>query len=159
MLFSQSKVVQAHLEDVYEFFSNVGIWEKAVPHCKRIEVIESHIRDNVESEKIKMVVSSKAGDEEAFVTQRWKVKNRVITYNQLIPPAPIALHAGEWKFEEVREGVEVTSFHLVFVENLLTDLASFKSYSYSELEKLARDSIIHNSEQIIEVCAQMLTWS
>jgi aromatase len=159
MLFHHSRIIHARLADVYEFFSNVGIWEKTVPHCKRMEVLESHGKDGAESEVIKMVVTSKAGNEEEFLTRRWKVRNRVITYNQLTPPEPITLHAGEWQFEEVEDGVEVTAIHLVFVEDSRDKFPQFKDYTHSELEQLARDSIVHNLEQIIDVCAQMLTGS
>ncbi|HEX9058930.1 MAG TPA: SRPBCC family protein [Clostridia bacterium] len=156
MLFSNYKIIKANLSDVYEFFSDTEKWEKAVPHCKSIDVMESTESSGIIEETIKMTVLAKGGQEEEFITKRWKAKDKVITNNQLTPPPTLFLHSGEWQFEKVDEGVKVTSVHLVFVNSSVFSMVQFKNSSFEDVEKMAKDSITHNSEQILEACEKII---
>lgn len=157
MFFTDSQTIKADVASVYEFFSNTDIWQMAVPHCNCIKVLEESNQGFITKEKIEMNVTSKLGHNESFITERWKVRNHVITYNQLSPPEPIIHHSGEWHFEDLGNETKITSVHIVFVDNTYENYQQYKNYSFIEIEDLAKQSILHNSKQIIDSCYKFLT--
>lgn len=155
MIFSTKKIIKADLKDVYNFFSEAENWENNVPHCKKIEYLEKSEQNNITEEKIKMTVISNGSNEE-FITKRWKVKNKKITYNQLTPPGAILMHTGEWKFDAEDDHTIVQITHLISVCHDVDNFPELKQFTYKQLEKKVEELITFNSHQIIDSCESFI---
>jgi len=110
--FSDTVVVAGRLVDAYDFLYRSDLWPRRLPHVGRVDLSED------EAGIQHMEMETVTGDGAAHVTRsiRVCVPNSSIVYKQLVAPAMLLGHSGEWIFSQREDGVEVTATHLVAID-------------------------------------------
>lgn len=93
-------VVKSLLEDI-------SAWPWLMPHCLGIDVFYN------DGEFQEFVMTVRVGDAEERIRSIRVLSDSKIEYFQPTPPPVLKEHRGRWIFEDVEEGVKVTSWHEV----------------------------------------------
>jgi uncharacterized protein YndB with AHSA1/START domain len=109
--FSGSLLVQGPMEAAYEFLYQAAKWPERLPHVARLD-----LREDVENiQYMSMDTRAKNGSVHTTESARVCFPSARIVYKQVVMPALLAAHTGEWLLEKVAGGVLVTSRHTVTV--------------------------------------------
>jgi aromatase/bifunctional cyclase/aromatase len=110
--FEDAMLIDAPLQAVYDFLYRADEWPKRLPHVSRLDLIEDE--PNVQ----RMTMETRGADGSTHTTESVRIcfPHTRIPYKQVIPPALMAAHTGEWTLRTTAEGVLATSRHSVVVE-------------------------------------------
>ncbi|MFD2468867.1 aromatase/cyclase [Amycolatopsis silviterrae] len=109
--FDDSVLVRAPLADVYDFFYRAAEWPSRLPHVSRLE-----LREPVEHvQEMSMDTSAKDGSTHTTESIRLCRTGKDIVYKQTQPPSLMTAHLGRWSFTPESDGVRVTSWHRVTI--------------------------------------------
>lgn len=107
--FEDSVVIEGSLDAAYDFLYQAKQWPDRLPHVAAMD-----LREDVENlQWMRMDTRAKDGSVHTTESIRVCVPGETIIYKQLVPPALMTVHVGQWKFEQVDGGVKVTSEHTV----------------------------------------------
>ncbi len=109
--FADSVQVSAAAAAVYGFVYRADLWPDRLPHVSRLELRE----DTPNQQVMTMETIRQDGSPHTTRSVRLCVPEVQITYKQLVTPALLSGHLGEWSFADTPEGATVTSRHTVTV--------------------------------------------
>lgn len=109
--FSDSLLISAPKERVYDFLYRADRWPQCLPHVVRLELREAIT--GVQS----MEMDTRSPDGSVHTTHSVRVclPHESIVYKQTATPEIMAAHIGRWTLHPVEGGVEVTSHHTVVI--------------------------------------------
>jgi ribosome-associated toxin RatA of RatAB toxin-antitoxin module len=96
-------------DDVYAFLYDADRWPERLPHVARLDLTETE--PNIQA--MKMETRTADGSTHTTESVRVCLPPRRIVYKQVVTPALMAAHTGEWLVAERTEGVVVSSQHSV----------------------------------------------
>ncbi|MFC3998517.1 aromatase/cyclase [Nocardiopsis sediminis] len=110
--FEDSVVIEAPLDTVYEFLYEAGKWTDRLPHVSAMD-----LREDVENVQV-MTMRTTTADGSSHTTESVRVcfAPTRIAYKQVVTPALMSAHTGEWTLRAVPEGVRAVSRHSVVIE-------------------------------------------
>jgi hypothetical protein len=107
--FMDSVRVQGSAADVYAFIAEADRWEERLPHVARVDFAEypGHLQV--------LEMDTRTADGAVHTTRSVRVcfPGDRIVYKQLLTPALLSAHLGEWTFDELDGATTVTSAHTV----------------------------------------------
>lgn len=107
--FADSVRVRGEADLVYTFLRDAGRWPVRLPHVDRLEM-----REDVPGIQL-MAMDTRAADGSVHTTESIRIcfaPSRIV-YKQLVTPALMTAHIGEWLVEPGEDEVLVTSRHTV----------------------------------------------
>lgn len=149
MYIEKQYIINRNISDVYDFFSDAENWGIRVNHCSNIRYIERKSKSGQDYEKFYFSTESQLSKEK-ICTERWKQKNKSIVYNQVSLPFGLLHHSGEWVFEDLNDKTKVTSRHIISEDFLSQINRKYNVKTYEDAELIIKNSIIKNSDEIIE---------
>ncbi|MFI8931154.1 aromatase/cyclase [Streptomyces sp. NPDC053474] len=111
--FADSTLVDGDPEAVYRFLHDAAAWPDRLPHVSRMRLREDHEG----GEYVQwMVMDTVTEQGSAHTTESVRLcfpQARRIVYKQVVTPPLLAAHIGEWTVTRAPDGVRVTSWHRV----------------------------------------------
>ncbi|MFF4412778.1 aromatase/cyclase [Streptosporangium sp. NPDC001559] len=109
--FEDTVRIDGSAADVYDFLNDAQLWEKRLPHVARVSLLE----DVPGLQVLEMDTRTKDGSVHTTKSVRVCFPHRRIVYKQIVLPALLSLHTGNWLLEPDGDGVVVTSEHTVVI--------------------------------------------
>lgn len=109
--FDDTVHIDGSAKDLYEFINQAQLWEQRLPHVARVSLRE----DSPGLQLLEMDTRAKDGSVHTTSSVRVCLPYEKIVYKQIVLPALMTLHTGQWLFEEQDSGVAVTSRHTVAI--------------------------------------------
>jgi aromatase len=104
--------VRGAAEDVFEFVDRADRWSERLPHVARVDLRE----DSAGVQTLEMDTRTPDGATHTTRSIRVCFPTRLIVYKQLVLPALLGLHTGQWTVESREDGsVDLTSRHTVTI--------------------------------------------
>ncbi|MFE1321135.1 aromatase/cyclase [Kitasatospora phosalacinea] len=110
--FTDTVQIAGTAEDAYDFINEAQLWEQRLPHVAAVRLTE----DTPGVQTLEMDTRAKDGSTHRTKSYRVCLPHRRIAYKQVTLPALLALHTGQWTFEENEGGVAASSQHTVVLE-------------------------------------------
>ncbi|SBT42890.1 aromatase/cyclase [Micromonospora auratinigra] len=110
--FSDSEQVAGPVGRVYEFLYRADLWPERLPHVARLDLTE----ETPNIQLMAMDTSTKDGSVHTTRSVRVCFPEHRIVYKQIVLPALMSLHTGEWVLTEGPDGVLATSWHTVRIK-------------------------------------------
>lgn len=109
--FTDSIVADGRPDVVYAFLRDADRWPDRLPHVSRLE-----LHEDVPGLQ-RMVMDTRAGDGSTHTTESIRIclDDSRIVYKQIVTPALMTAHTGEWLVEPGPAGTVVTSRHTVLL--------------------------------------------
>jgi aromatase/bifunctional cyclase/aromatase len=118
--FEDSVLVHGSPDAVFDFLYQAKRWPERLPHVAEMDLREDV--PNVQS----MRMCTSAADGSVHTTESVRIcfpESRRIVYKQLVTPPLMTAHIGAWTIRQAEEGVRVTSWHSVVVnESAIRDV-------------------------------------
>ncbi|MCO6008429.1 aromatase/cyclase [Actinoallomurus purpureus] len=148
--FEDSIHIDAAPEAVYGFLHDAGEWPKRLPHVAAMEFDETP--DGVQT----MAMRTRAKDGSTHLTESVRVcfPAQRIVYKQVVTPALIAAHTGEWVLEKVDAGVLVRSRHTVTLNEKALDSVPGTAATPATTREVVRDAIGGNSRATLALAKE-----
>lgn len=99
-------------EDVYNFIWAAEEWERLLPHVARVALT----RVSPETQILEMDTQANNGSQHTTRSVRVGFAPGRIVYKQLLVPALLTAHTGEWLLAETADGLVATSRHTVVIK-------------------------------------------
>jgi ribosome-associated toxin RatA of RatAB toxin-antitoxin module len=109
--FSDSVLVDGDLAEVYDFVYRAQDWPQRLPHVSRLDLRE----DENGLQVMEMDTRTPSGDVHTTRSIRVCFPPGRIVYRQVVVPAVMTAHTGEWTFNKTADGVLATSQHTVVI--------------------------------------------
>ncbi|WP_409493528.1 aromatase/cyclase [Amycolatopsis sp. cmx-11-12] len=109
--FADTVSVDGSAKDVYGFINEAHLWPERLPHVAKVSLSES----SPGLQLLEMDTETKDGAVHTTKSVRVCFAGRKIVYKQVVVPALMDLHTGQWLFEEHDDLVSVTSQHTVAI--------------------------------------------
>lgn len=138
--FSDTVRVNGPLEAAYDFIYAAGRWQERLPHVVRVALEE-------DTPNVQMLEMDTENDSGVHTTNSVRVcfPAEKIVYKQLVTPALIATHLGEWRFRADGDGTEVTSTHTVVLNRDAIPGVLGADATVADARDLVRDALGRNS--------------
>jgi aromatase len=134
--------VDGSAKDLYDFVNEANLWTERLPHVAEVTLTESTPGLQV----LRMETLTKDGSAHTTESVRVCFPHHRIAYKQTTLPALMALHTGQWRFEEGDDGITTASSqHTVIIkpENITKILGP--DAGVSEARTFIRDALGNNS--------------
>ncbi|MFL1429446.1 MULTISPECIES: aromatase/cyclase [unclassified Nocardiopsis] len=109
--FEDSRLIKGDPAAVYEFLRDAARWPERLPHVSGMDLEESGEGNAVQ--RMRMETSAQDGSTHTTESVRICLPPDRIVYKQVVTPALMDAHTGEWSLEETAEGVLAVSRHSV----------------------------------------------
>lgn len=110
--FTDSVLIDGDPAEVYDFVHRAREWPRRLPHVSRLDLRE----DDAGVQVMEMDTRTPAGDVHTTRSVRICLPPGRIVYRQVVVPAVMAAHTGEWTVSKTPDGVLATSQHTVVIE-------------------------------------------
>jgi aromatase len=127
--------------DVYDFLNEAQWWDQRLPHVARVSLIE----DIPGLQLLEMDTLTKNGSRHTTKSVRVCFPHRKIVYKQIVLPALLTLHTGQWLLEENSGGVAVTSRHTVAINETAIATVLGADASVADARNFVRTVLSTNS--------------
>jgi aromatase len=114
LTFDDTVEVEGSAQDVYDFINEAQLWEERLPHVDRVSLDEETSGLQV------LEMDTRTEDGSVHTTRSVRVCQpyRRIVYKQIVLPALMTLHTGQWLIDQRSPGhVSVTSRHSVRIND------------------------------------------
>lgn len=111
MSFEDTVRIDGSAQDVFDFLNEAQLWEKRLPHVRRVALTE--VRPGLQV--LEMDTSTKDGAIHTTRSVRVCFPHHRIVYKQIGLPALMTLHTGDWRLEPDGDAVSATSQHTVAI--------------------------------------------
>lgn len=141
MTFEDTVSVDGSAADVYDFLNEAHLWAERLPHVARSELVE----EPPGVQLLEMDTRTKDGSMHTTRSVRVCFPHRLIAYKQIGLPALMTAHLGQWRLEESRGEVRVTSEHTVVIneENIAAVLG--EEADLAQASTFVRNALSTNS--------------
>jgi aromatase len=112
LTFDDEVLIQGSAADVHDFIWQADAWQERLPHVRRVELTEPG--DGIQT--LEMDTLAKDGSQHTTKSVRVSFAPGRIVYKQLLVPALLTVHTGEWILRGTPEGLSATSRHTVVVD-------------------------------------------
>ncbi|MCQ4044519.1 aromatase/cyclase [Streptantibioticus rubrisoli] len=127
--------------DVHEFVWRADRWEERLPHVARVELTEPSQHTQV----LEMDTKAKDGSQHTTRSIRVSFAPRRIVYKQLLVPALMTAHTGEWLLREEGGVTTATSRHTVVLKpSAVTEVLGARA-TVADARELVRGALSANS--------------
>jgi ribosome-associated toxin RatA of RatAB toxin-antitoxin module len=112
LTFDDHLEIEGSVQDVYDFIWNAEKWEERLPHVARVDL--GVLGDDLQT----LEMDTKANDGSQHTTRSVRVGFAPghLVYKQLLVPALLTAHVGEWILEPSASGLVATSRHTVVIK-------------------------------------------
>jgi aromatase len=111
LTFDDEVTIQGSAADVHDFIWQAREWEARLPHVKRVVLTEPG--EGVQT--LEMDTLAKDGSQHTTKSVRVSFRPGRIVYKQLLVPALLTVHTGEWILRDTPRGLSATSRHSIVV--------------------------------------------
>jgi aromatase len=111
LTFDDEVLINGSAADVHDFIWQASAWERRLPHVKRVELTEPG--EGIQT--LEMDTLAKDGSQHTTKSVRVSFAPGRIVYKQLLVPALLTVHTGEWILRDTPRGLSATSRHTVVV--------------------------------------------
>lgn len=111
LTFEDAVQVDGAAADVYDFINDAQLWEQRLPHVSRVSLTE----DTPGLQVLEMDTRAKDGSVHTTRSVRVCFAPDKIIYKQVVLPALMSLHTGQWLLEPAGDRLTVTSRHTVAI--------------------------------------------
>jgi len=140
--FSDSVQIGGPLDAAYDFIYRAQDWPDRLPHVARMTLTE----DKPGVQLMEMETRTADGGRHTTRSVRICFVNHKIVYKQLVPPALLSAHTGEWSFAPNAGGVRVTSQHTVVVNQEAIPAVVGAAATVADGKEFARNALSRNSQ-------------
>jgi aromatase len=148
LTFEDSVRVRGGAELVYDFLYRVADWPERIPHVARLDLTEDEPGVQV------MSMDTTTADGSAHTTESVRVcfphAGRIV-YKQMVTPALMAAHTGEWSVVPDETGVTVTSQHNVVLRQEAVEPVLGPGATVSDARRYVREALGRNSLATLEL--------
>ncbi|HEV2636022.1 MAG TPA: aromatase/cyclase [Actinocrinis sp.] len=145
--FEDTVQIQGHVEDVYDFINEAGMWAERLPHVASVRLDE----DTAGIQTLEMDTRAQDGSTHTTKSYRVTFPHHRIAYKQVTLPALMTLHTGCWSFTNNDLGVAASSQHTVVLrtENIArvlgpqANIADARQYVRAALSTNSRATLDH----------------
>ncbi|MEU4745179.1 aromatase/cyclase [Actinosynnema sp. NPDC023658] len=145
--FEDSVQVAGAPDDVYAFVRDAGRWSERLPHVARVVLTE----DVPDLQTLEMDTRTKDGQVHTTRSVRVCFPSRRIVYKQLVLPALLAVHNGEWTFTPNSAGVLATSRHTVVLDPAAIPEVLGEGATAAQARDFVRGALSANSTATLEL--------
>jgi aromatase len=110
--FSDTVVMDGPLAEIYDFVYRSDLWPGRLPHVARVALTE----DEPGIQDMTMETVTADGARHTTRSIRVCVAGSLVAYKQLVPPAILLGHSGQWTFSQRGHQVEVMATHTVAID-------------------------------------------
>jgi aromatase len=110
--FEDTVEVDGPVARAYEFVYEGALWQTRLPHVARVVLTE----ETPGLQTLEMDTRTKDGQLHTTRSVRVCLPHDRIVYKQLVLPALLSIHNGQWRFEDGPSGGRVTSRHTVAID-------------------------------------------
>ncbi|MFD9888477.1 aromatase/cyclase [Amycolatopsis sp. NPDC059027] len=110
--FEDAVEVEGAAKDVYDFINEAGRWAERLPHVAKVSLRE----DTPGLQLLEMDTRTSDGSVHTTKSVRVCFPHSRIVYKQIVVPALMTLHTGQWLLTGTAGGVLVTSQHTVVLD-------------------------------------------
>ncbi|MBB5857498.1 aromatase/cyclase [Amycolatopsis umgeniensis] len=139
--FEDTVDVQGSAADVYDFLDEAQLWSERLPHVARVSLRE----DTPGLQVLAMDTRTKDGSVHTTESIRVTFPRRKIVYKQIVLPALLDLHTGEWVLTENGDGVTVTSRHTVVINEANIEAVCGTRAGVAEAREFVQSALSGNS--------------
>ncbi|WP_333768965.1 aromatase/cyclase [Streptomyces sp. IBSBF 2435] len=112
LTFDDEVTIQGSAADVHDFIWQAEAWEERLPHVKRVVLTEP----GEGMQTLEMDTLAKDGSQHTTKSVRVSFRPGRIVYKQLLVPALLTVHTGEWILRDTPAGLSATSRHTIVVD-------------------------------------------
>ncbi|GAB3013371.1 hypothetical protein GCM10023080_095690 [Streptomyces pseudoechinosporeus] len=141
LTFSDTVRVAGAAKDVYDFLDRADEWPRRLPHVGRVELTE----DTPGLQTLEMDTRTADGSTHTTKSVRVCFPYDRIVYKQLLTPALMSAHTGEWTVREDGPDTLVTSTHTVVVNPGAIPEILGADAGVAEARTFVRDALGRNS--------------
>ncbi|MFD7229158.1 aromatase/cyclase [Streptomyces sp. NPDC059881] len=141
LTFSDTVRVTGAAKDVYDFLDRADEWPRRLPHVGRVELTE----DTPGFQTLEMDTRTADGSTHTTKSVRVCFPYDRIVYKQLLTPALMSAHTGEWTVREDGADTVVTSTHTVVVNPGAVPGVLGADAGVAEARAFVRDALGRNS--------------
>lgn len=141
LTFSDEVRVAGPAKDVYDFLDRADAWPRRLPHVDRVELTE----ETPGTQTLEMDTRTADGSTHTTKSVRICFPYDRIVYKQLLTPALMSSHTGEWTVREDGAGTVVTSTHTVVVAPGAIPSVLGANAGVAEARAFVRDALGRNS--------------
>ena len=144
--FEDSVLVKGDARAAYDFLYEAGEWPRRLPHVARLD-----LREDPENMQL-MSMETRAKDGSTHTTESARIcfpHNRIV-YKQLVTPALMTAHTGEWVIEPAEAGVLVRALHTV----TLNEPAIGPDATVASTRAFIRDAVGGNSRATLALAKE-----
>jgi len=144
--FSDQVRLPVSAAEAYSFIHRSDLWPDVLPHVNR--VVLSEPQPGVQDMEMEGITAD--GQVHTTRSLRLCFPAERIVYKQLIPPALLLGHCGEWEFTEDGDGTVVTSRHTVAINPAAVAEVFGSGHTLSDARKRVREVLGASSRATLE---------
>ncbi|MFC0436766.1 aromatase/cyclase [Kutzneria buriramensis] len=139
--FEDSVEIAGSAADAYRFIDEADRWPDLLPHVRRVDLVETAPG----IQRLEMDTVTKDGDTHTTSSVRVCFPDELIVYKQVLPPALLIGHSGQWSFRPTATGATVTATHTVLIDPAAVAGVLGASATLQDARAFARKALGGNS--------------
>jgi aromatase len=144
--FADTIEIAGAAQDVYDFIYRADLWPQRLPHVARLDLTEEQAGLQV------MEMETKTADGAAHSTTSVRVcfpPGRIV-YKQIVVPALMTVHLGEWVVTTQADHVTVSSRHTIRINPATVESILGTGATVADARQFVSDALSRNSRATLE---------
>lgn len=141
LTFEDRVTVKGSAADVHDFIWDAAAWQERLPHVRRVVLTEP----GPDTQTLEMDTLAKDGSQHTTKSVRVSLGPDRIVYKQLLVPALLTVHTGEWILRETPAGLTATSRHTIVVDPDAVEGVLGPDASVADARRFVRSALGANS--------------